>query len=70
MWAVSVSEPLVETRGFKMIDVWEAGCLIGLDVFLVDASIILKPPISMGGLNKSSAHIYHLFKNIPSDVMF
>ena len=49
--------PLVETRGFKMLDVREAGYVIGLDVFLVDASNILKPPISMGGLNKPTTHI-------------
>jgi hypothetical protein len=38
--------------------------------FSYKTSIILKPPVSTGGLNKPTDHIYHLFKNITSDVMF
>jgi hypothetical protein len=33
-------------------------------------SIILKPPVSTGGLNKPTNHIYHLFINITSQVKF
>jgi hypothetical protein len=30
----------------------------------------VKPPVSRGGLNTPTTHIYHLFRNGVSDVMF
>jgi hypothetical protein len=33
-------------------------------------SIILKPAVSTAGKLETDTHIYHLFKNITSDVMF
>ena len=38
--------------------------------FSYKTSIILKPPILIGGQRLSTTYIYHLFKNITSDVMF